>query len=667
MRVARRASLIGALVGALASAANPAVAQDRAAPARARHADEGAAIKAYFDALAAARLIEADAGDQEELRAELGAAEALLRGGALIDAAVALYAIVESPRFAALDEYVEYHNAEYDLGVALARAGADDSALDYLMRAIARGPASSYFGPAHRRAVDIAIETADFQGVLARLEATPVASLPVEAAGERRYLRARAAYAAGDLTQAERDLEAISRKSRLYTSALYLRGVIRTRRGELRGAAAALCEVVDTPDDDTFTFVIDDRYFTIKDLARLGLGRVAHEVGDYDDAYYHYFQIPDDSDRLPEALYEAAWSMYQKRELATARDLAGELLRDFPAAPYAPETSLLAGYVELADCKFDDAQRHYDRLVKELQPVVDELARVRADRGRRTALYDRALRRWRAEKAAPDQRLAVSAATPADRALALLRIDPRFVRLHDAMSGLRRSRGDARLTAGAWNALAGRLTQSRVAGVSTPSAEADDARELALVDDDVRALGEQIGRARAELAQGQRGGAIAAADAARQAAELDELARATGALGKRTADAAEAASAALATTSRSELSGMVAADVGAARQLERETAALEAKLADAADAVARRSVEAVYDDLRRILDKAKLGKIDAVIGQKRRLEIEVQDLASGRFPAELHGALWEAGLIGDDEEFWPFEGEWWADEYEGWR
>jgi hypothetical protein len=29
--------------------------------------------------------------------------------------------------------------------------------------------------------------------------------------------------------------------------------------------------------------------------------------------------------------------------------------------------------------------------------------------------------------------------------------------------------------------------------------------------------------------------------------------------------------------------------------------------------------------------------------------------------------LWNAGLIGDDEEFWPFEGEYWADEYEGWR
>ena len=57
-----------------------------------------------------------------------------------------------------------------------------------------------------------------------------------------------------------------------------------------------------------------------------------------------------------------------------------------------------------------------------------------------------------------------------------------------------------------------------------------------------------------------------------------------------------------------------------------------------------------------MLDKAKLGKIDAVIGQKRKLDIEVQDLAAGRFPEELIGRLWNASLIGDDEEYWPWRG-----------
>jgi hypothetical protein len=667
-RLASALALVGALAApAVAQPDDDAVPAPAAAPAR-RTSDDGAAIKAYYDALAGNRLLDVDAGDLATLRAEVGAAEELLRAGALIDAAVAFYGIVESPRYAGLDDAVEYQNAEYDLGVALARSGAYDSALDYLARAVSRGPASPYFGPAHRRAIDVALETNDHQGVLARLQAIQLEDpLPPEAIGERTYLQARAAYAAGDLVGAEAALSRISRKSRLYTSALYLRGVIQTRQGGIGDAAAALCEVVDQPDADTFTFVVDERYFTIKDLARLGLGRLAHEVGDYDDAYYHYFQIPDDSDRLPEALFEAAWSMYQKRELGTARDLAGELLKDFPAAPVAPEAGLLAGYVELADCKFEQAQKHYDGLVKTLAPVVAELEVIRKDPGRRAGLYDRALRRWRAEKASPDQRLDLAVKTPADQVLAFLRVDPRFVRLHDAMSGLGRAQGDARLAARAWAGLGARLATSDVKGVAKVSPEAEDADAAARLADDVRALGEQIGRAQAELRAAERSGTIDRGDAAPQAEELAAMAREALALGERANDAAANAAAAVTDDAAPGVGKLIAADQREARGLEGDAAKLARSLAATADAIAKRSLDDLHAELKRALDKARLGKIDAVIGQKRRLEIEVQDLAAGRFPAELHGLLWEQGLIGDDEEFWPFEGEWWADEYEGWR
>ena len=112
---------------------------------------------------------------------------------------------------------------------------------------------------------------------------------------------------------------------------------------------------------------------------------------------------------------------------------------------------------------------------------------------------------------------------------------------------------------------------------------------------------------------------------------------------------------------------LIERDLRAASELEIEANALSKELRTNADAAAQASIEKLYRETRRVYDKAKLGKIDAVIGQKRRLEIEVQDLAAGRFPPELFGQLWEKGLIGDDEELWPFEGEYWADEYERFR
>src|SRR3569833_1123207 len=304
------------------------------APEAAPAADVDDPLAKYFSALEQKKQIDVESGNLETLRRELQNGEKLIADGAFTNAAVALYAIVKSPRYASFTEFFEYQNAEYDLAVALARAGAYGASLEVIDGILLRGPAAPYWGPAHRRAVDIAIETRGHAGALARLEAIKTNDpIPPAAAGERSYLRGRADYEKGDLSAAQGELALISKKSRLYSSAVYLRGVIWARKGELKSSAEAMCEIAATEDNSKFTFVVDDRYFTVKDLARLGLGRLAHEQGEYDDAYYHYFQIPDDSLYLSDALFEASWSMYQKREQATPRDHVHELHRTLPSTP----------------------------------------------------------------------------------------------------------------------------------------------------------------------------------------------------------------------------------------------------------------------------------------------------------------------------------------------
>ena len=637
-----------------------------------------AAITEYYQALESLALLDVETGSRDALRRELGAAEDMLAQGAAVQAAVALYAIVESPRFTAFEDFVEYHNAEYDLAAALAQVGAYDSALGYIERALGRGPGSMYFVPGHRLAVDIAAETRDYQGVLARVQrATASATLPGQAADEQRYLRAHIAYAAGDLAAAEAALSEIGPRSRLRTSAVYLRGVISVRQGRLPEAAAALCEIATLPDDDAMAFVVDGRYYTVKDLARLGLGRIAHEQVEYDDAYYHYFQIPDDSDQLPRALFESAWSMYQKRDLAASRDLLDELFKGFPGAPQIPEARLLAGYVALADCRFDEARTYYDDLVVELQPVVDEIDRIRKNPARRRLLFDGALERWQAERADPTRSVAAQSVAPAadagapDRTgqiLALLQVDPRFVRLHDAVRGLRQAAVDAPHGVQTWSGLGRRVAETRVRAVTGDATiEQEDAADANAMLEDVRRLRAELGRAQAELDRGARAGTLPEDVARAERQRLRALGREIAALEKRAVASARAADAAIENAAAPSLRGMIRADLGRARQLDQAARSLTRRLDAAADELARQAVERLYHDMRRILDKAKLGKIDAVIGQKRSLDIEVQDLAAGRYPVELRGRLWEEGLIGDDEEFWPYEGEYWADEYEGWR
>ncbi|HSD88029.1 MAG TPA: tetratricopeptide repeat protein [Kofleriaceae bacterium] len=630
-------------------------------------------IGKYFTELEQMKLIDVESGTLESLRKDLQTAEVLLRDAAFTNAAVALYAIVKSPRYTAFSDFVEFENAEYDLAVALARSGAYGAALDIIEQTLRRGPAAPYWGPAHRRAVDIAIETRDHAGVLARLEAVKTSDpIPPSAAGERAYLRGRAAYDKGKLADAEGELVTISKKSRLYSSAVYLRGVIRARRGELKDAAEAMCEVAGTADNDKITFVVDDRYFTIKDLARLGLGRIAHEAGEYDDAYYHYFQIPDDSAYLPDALFEAAWSMYQKRELDTARDLVKEFLKNFPTSPLWPEASLLAGYIELADCQFDESQKWYDKLVEKLQPIVIQMDRVRKDPLLRRQLFARAVTRFHEVKQTGEvagvKPGTEKAETPDDQILALLRLDPKFLRLDDAVVGSGELANSAPQVTRQWQNLAAQVKETKVAAISsTKSLEQEQLADANAVLEDLRRLAKQVVAQEGEIARARNEKTMPADDAKKELDRLDDVsAKLQVAIAKATAAADKAAQAA-GTDASGGIRPMIQADIHEARRLDKASHDLAGRLAAEGEKLAQVSLDRLYDDTRKVLDKAKLGKVDAVIGQKRKLDIEVQDLAAGRFPEELIGRLWNQSMIGDDEEYWPFEGVYWADEYSGWR
>ncbi|HUS28457.1 MAG TPA: hypothetical protein VMZ53_08110 [Kofleriaceae bacterium] len=630
-------------------------------------------IAKYFTELEALKLIDVESGSLESLRKELQAAEQLLKDGAFTNAAVALYAIVKSPRYSAFTDFVEFENAEYDLAVALERSGAYGASMEIIEQILRRGPAAPYWGPAHRRAVDIAIETRDHAGILARIEAIKSSdSIPPSASGERAYLQGRVAYEKNKLADAEGWLIQITRKSRLFSSAVYLRGVIRARRGEYKEAAEAMCEVAGTPDNDKLTFVVDDRYFTVKDLARLGLGRIAHEQNEYDDAYYHYFQIPDDSVYLPDALFEAAWSMYQKRELDTARDLTAEFLKNFPTSPLWPEASLLAGYIELADCKFDDSQKWYDDLVAKLQPIVIEMDKVRKDPDARRRLFATALTRYREVKTTGEIAGAKpgseKAETPYDQIVALLRLDPKFLRLNDAVTGSGELADSAPQVTRQWQNLAAQVKETKVAAISsTKTLEQEQLADANAVLEEYRRLAKQLSVQQDEIARAKREKTMPADEAAKELDRLDDVSikvQVALANAQATADAAAKAAAGDASTG---IRPMIQSDINEARRLDKASHELAGRLAAEGEKLAAQSLDRLYDDTRKVLDKAKLGKVDAIIGQKRKLDIEVQDLAAGRFPEELIGRLWNASMIGDDEEYWPFEGVYWADEYSGWR
>ena len=83
------------------------------------------------------------------------------------------------------------------------------------------------------------------------------------------------------------------------------------------------------------------------------------------------------------------------------------------------------------------------------------------------------------------------------------------------------------------------------------------------------------------------------------------------------------------------------------------------------NALAKDALRRVDLRLSRLLRRARLGRIESVLGRKRALEIEIEAINNGFLPQDAVDALDAARFLKDNEEYWPFEGDDWPDEFVG--
>ena len=626
----------------------------------------GTELSVYLDALAERRLLAAETGSVERMRELVRQGEQLYLDERYDEAALILFEVVESPRFADFVSADEFRGAEYMLGRSLERLGALRTAARYLEQIIARGTDDAYFGPAFRKWVDVALASGAPDAFITRLEDIPVdvEALPEDARNEVRYLNGFERYQAGELRAAAQHFAEITQRSRFYANGQYLRGVIAAREGELEDAEELFCSVAEQSDRAQLTFYSDERYFEVKDLARLALGRVAHEGGRADDAFYYYFQVPADSERVAEALFESAYAMYEGGDMDTAVDLLDQLDARFSQSPYADEAALLRGYVHLGRCEFEEANRLFVQFARQFEPVVYEIDRILQNPARQRRLY--------AELLAEEARVADRARrgeeeedpTPRSLLLAMLRVDPAFYRLHADVRTLDAEAARASRLGPELGAIAARLT-----GADAPraAAELDDSwDETAELREDMDAARAILASLTEQLDAMRRGGA-----SAEQIGPLEEQVQALGArieaLGEQLEEATAAVAAEAGTVEpagEGDIEALLRRDAEQARGLPARVAGARARMVEAGNAYALAGLRELRGRIGGALRRARIGRIDAVMGSKRRIEIQIESLAAGRFPPELMDPLRMQGLLRDDEEYWPFEGELWEDEFD---
>lgn len=643
--------------------------------------------------------------DPAQFRDLVADAEAALSRSQPAEALPLLFEVAESPRFERFHALDAFRAAEFLLSRALLELGAHRMAQLYLLRILRRDPSEDQFGPAMRLYTDVALQSGELRRSIEQLGFLQKPSalleqdqfsqeLPEDSANELRYLQGRLELDRGNSGSAEQHLGQITAQSRFFSNAQYLRGAIAAQDGEYDRAEALFCSVAANADRRQLSSSVNASLSSLEDDALLGLGRVAHERRRGDDAFNYYFQVPADSARVSEALFEAAYAMYEAEDFDIAIDLLDQLrVRLAPARSELPagsglparsefpvlgpeflldyEAGLLRGYVHLARCEFEKARQEFARLIQILQPVDDRLERLLADPERRQAL-DRWWFHAHMILSSSSEHASSAEVTRSKALLAVLfQIDPG---LRQASVVLRALGGELERAAPAHRQILDLLRTGADGGAPQPDSVAvEQAVERVRLGAELREAEGLIHTFYLQLAALRQ-----------QSVELAEIHPIEKTLGELEDRARELRSAAFggtsdptaisdpaparwmieATSPPAERAAVLSQELRLMHLLEARASALRNQLIREA---ARRSVEALIQFQDRIgagIRQAELGQIDAVMGSKRRIEHQIESLAAGRFPPELFDPRSTQGLLRDDEEYWPFDGEYWEDEYE---
>ncbi len=644
-----------------AQSAPPSAAAPEAAPAPAAKAEappaqdstdtRGAAMRVYQAALDKQKLAASAPLSLQRIRDELATIEEKISSGRRDEAIGDLVYIVESPRFEPFKSSDEGRAAVYWLGDALGRGGAYQPARGYLTQLLSASPSDIWYRRAVHSLVDLALESDEPRLMLGDLKAVSASGAPDEVTGDVAYLTGRVAEREGKPDDALTAYATVSEKSRFWAQATYLSGVIAVERKDYKQGEALFCKVADpklTPKKAPLFGGTD--FFQVRDLARLGLGRVAHEQYRFDDARYYYYLVPHDSDNLPEALYETATTRYEAKDYDGARESIDELKRLKVSHVYQDETYILDAYIDLATCRFPQADAKLNAFLAHYDPVRDAARKLTTDDAAVQKLVDAV--RTGADPASAGLGFSEDTA----RALGVLvRVDAaygraarRLAELDHQQSGLRRAMGDL-------DQASERLSSPK--SVRPQSTEALGESDL----DKVERIEGQIAELKRLLREAE------SASNGKSSGDLDALKKELEGLQfrARAARAALPSSVAKVGPKGEDLAGILATDRERATGLYNDAQKLRVAVEAQELTLAKDALVRLDRRLSRLLRRARLGRIETVLGKKRALEIEVEALSQGLLPQTIVDSLDAARYLGDDEEYWPFEGEDWSDEYVG--
>ena len=574
-----------------------------------------------------------------------------------VDEAIARLAeLVEHPQFDLFADTEEGRAAVFRLGDALATAGAVRAGARVpaprASRRRARGTADGTWARrAVRRLVDVALESEEFAAVAGDLQSVPP-SAPEEVRGEIAYMNGRAQEAAGNPDAALAAYATVTAAvpllgagdvpvGRSSTSRRATRRTARTCSARWPTPSAARRPRPSSPTRSSSPCATSPAWASV--ASRTSRAATTTRATTTTSSRATPTASPRRSTRPPRRA--------TRRRTTRARASSSTSSRRW-ASTTATRTrrGSSSAWIDLARCKFADADRQLVEFLKRYEPVRDAARRI----GESDAATQRLLAAVHSGTDAGGAEIGGTSPEVVRAIAALVRVDPAVrPRAAPARGARARGVGPRRAPSGALGDMQRTLATN---GGVRPAAElADDATAKAQrAREAVDGVEHEI--ADLEARAGRRGQDRAAAPAAREPpGRAQERRRAPEARAAPTGPVA----------GRRPARTSCASDVAEQAELQARIAEARKDLGDSESALAKDALHRLDLRLSRLLRRARLGRIESVLGRKRALEVEVEAIRLGYLPQDAVDSLEAARYLEDNEEYWPFEGDDWPDEYVG--
>lgn len=160
-------------------------------------------------------------------------------------------------------------------------------------------------------------------------------------------------------------LEYVPPESALYPKARYLLGILAVRRNNTKEALTHFKIILEQIPQDAAT----EELRGIRHLTLVAAARVAYGLKKFDLATEYYKQVPRFSEHWFTAIYENAWSHFQRQEYGKALGELQSAASPYFAKRHIPEAYVIQGIAYFSNCQWDRVRRAVDHFNKLYEPM----------------------------------------------------------------------------------------------------------------------------------------------------------------------------------------------------------------------------------------------------------------------------------------------------------